>query len=855
MKSVFGLCTRLFAVGSIIAVAGCASTPQQAKTHRFTPLPTPQVKTANLEPAKPRSTTELLRAADRAFQEGNKAQESGDTEAALRNYKQMLELLIEADPDPVIFYNLRNEFGRILDNTTQQAYILEKGRPREYSDVAMSDTGVVGDLPIPFPLNERIIAEIEEIQEVYRNGYQSGLDRSFKYAPMVRHKLAEAGLPQDLVWLAMVESQFKNQAKSTAGAVGMWQFMPATGRRYGLRVDNYVDERRNWEKATDAAVTYLKDLYQMFGEWPLAISAYNCGEYGMERTVAMAGGEKDLWKILEGPAADRMQRETQKFFPKLVASVVVASSPERYGFEVNPQPPDQYLRVPVKGMYSLAKLEKACGLPDDTLKSLNPDLVRGVTPPSGEFALAVPGEANARLITALSEIPEERGGVALASIDDESSVTTSRSTQSTMKYKVRRGDTLAGIASRFRVPLKDLMKTNQLRSSKNLAAGKTLTIPGKDGDAPEEVELASAKGVDIHQVRKGDTLSKIADKYDISTGDLKQWNGLDDHNIQVNQELRVAPPSDTQEKKSASAGQEKRLHVVKAGEFPGTIAAKYGVSVDELLKWNNMTNKSVIRANDKLVVYAAPAAAPETPKPDEIQTASVEKSTPASSSSTQMHKVASGETPGCIAQKYNIKTSDFLAWNGLARSSNIQAGKEYYVSDPKSAASPAAQEPEKKEKAEPVSKKEGAFQVASGESAWTIAKKHGVSVEDLCKWNGWDAKKVLKVGDAYALQGGASETAPAAEPSKAEPSKAEPSKAEPSKAEPSKAEPSKAEPSKAEPSKAEASPASAVHIVAAGDTPSGIAKQYGVKVADLTQWNAWDKKHVIKVGEKVTIKK
>src|SRR5690606_14181724 len=148
----------------------------------------------------------------------------------------------------------------------------------------------------------RIETEINEIQESYRKNFQYGLNRSAMYRPYIEMELAKAGLPQDLVWLAMVESQFHPNVVSRAGAAGMWQFMPATARRYGLRVDKYVDERRDWQKATAAAIRYLTDLGNMFqGDWSLAISAYNMGEYGLERAIAMNGGDRDLWRLLETP--------------------------------------------------------------------------------------------------------------------------------------------------------------------------------------------------------------------------------------------------------------------------------------------------------------------------------------------------------------------------------------------------------------------------------------------------------------------------------------------------------------------------------------------------------------------------
>ncbi|MBI4559658.1 MAG: transglycosylase SLT domain-containing protein, partial [Candidatus Hydrogenedentes bacterium] len=386
---------------AVVAV-GCATGPSK-EVHQFRPMPVANVGAHELAPVTPKTASDLLQAADEAFKRANTAQEQGDDEAALRNYKQMLELLVEADLDPKIFYNLRSEFERILDRTTQQARLFDRLEPPEWLGETPDRFPVVGDLEIPFPWPERVQAEIDEILELYPKNYQGGLDRYHLYGAYIRRELAAAGLPKDLVWLAMVESQFHPTVVSPAGAAGLWQFMRETGRRYGLRIDNYVDERYNWQKATHAAIAYLTELNQLFdGNWPLAISSYNMGEYGMGRTVAANGGEKDIWKLIE--VSSSMREETRKFYPKLLASMIVAASYDRYGFSFNTQPPEQFIRVPVKGSYSLAALEQASNLSSGTLKRLNPDLTRGVTPPNGDHMMAVPIESETLLMAALEKV-------------------------------------------------------------------------------------------------------------------------------------------------------------------------------------------------------------------------------------------------------------------------------------------------------------------------------------------------------------------------------------------------------------------------------------------------------------------
>lgn len=686
-------------VGLLLTLTGCKTLDSTGRTHHFKPLPSASVDTAALEPTtRPRTTTQLLREADDAFRKANAAQEEGDSEAALRHYKDMLDLLTEADLDPVIFYNLRNEFAKILDGSSQQFSLHDQGRRREWAGLDMNDPGVVGDLPIPFPLPEAVLQEIEEIQEVYPKGFQAGLNRSFRYAPAVRAELARAGLPQDLVWLAMVESQFKSSAVSHAGARGMWQFMPATGRRYGLRIDSYVDERHNWEKATHAAIAYLSDLYQMFGEWPLAVSAYNMGEYGLEKTISYAGGERDLWKIIESSAGQKtMHRETRKFYPKLVASIIVASSPEKYGFAIAPEPPIDTVRVPVRGSYSLARLEKSCQLPDGLLRDLNRDLVRGVTPPSGEHMLAVPVEVNERLVAALKDLTPETHRVEYAS---------NRPTES-VRYRVRRGDTLSEIADRYDVSMAELRRANNLRSADHLVVGKRLTIPGASAPAPAPATAT------VHTVRPGDTLSEIADRYDVATRDLKAWNGLSSTRIRVNQELQVKAPGAA----APASGGSKVVHVVRRGESAGTIAAKYNVKLSDLLAWNNLTRRSILRVDQKLDVYTTGGGAAPEPAP------------------ARTHTVVAGDTLGGLAQKYNVSMKNLMAWNGLTKRSLLRIGDEVVVSGPGATRAAAVR----------------TFKVLPGENPTVIAKKHGVRTVDLLSWNGWSPTKVLYPGEEYVV--------------------------------------------------------------------------------------------------------
>jgi peptidoglycan lytic transglycosylase D len=531
----------------------------------------------------------------------------------------------------------------------------------------------------------------------------------------LKREFALAGLPQDLIWLAMVESQFHPRVVSHAGAAGMWQFMRATGRRYNLRIDSYVDERFNWRKETRAAVSYLSDLRDIFdGEWPLAISSYNMGEGGMGRAIAANGGGNDIWDLIQ---TSHMPRETRKFYPKLLASVIVARNPDQYGFKLNKRDPEPCAFAPIKGCYSLSALDKACGLPSGTLKRLNADLIKGVTPPSGEFQLVMPKSAAGKLKAALKKVPKYRPDL----------------------HVVRRGETLGGIAKRYGVSVRELQSVNKIRSPRSLQVGKRLVIPGAYSPSGSSSSASSTKvtsGATTYKVKRGDALSKIAASHGVRMSDLQQWNGMGRRTtIKVGQVLRVASPgTKTASAPTATAaakpsgGGNKTTHVVKAGEFPSKIAKMHGVGLEDFLKWNNLTTRSMIQVGDKLVVIGGKKIA-----------AAVHTQSPATGDDVKVCKVMSGDSSWLIASREGIDLDDFLKWNGLTKKSVLKVGQKVVIRKPTGGST-------SKSEAKKIS-----HTVGKGQCAGSIAQRYGVTLSDLLKWNGLSRKSVLKVGQKLVI--------------------------------------------------------------------------------------------------------
>lgn len=707
----------LMIVGAVIVLAGCAG-DRAHRAVQFKPSPVAHVGQEDLHPVQPRTAAvrELLEAANAAFEEAERAQDAGDSDAALRHYTRMLELLDEAEIDPQVFYEFRSDLNRLMDER-EATFALKT------------------ELDVPHPLPAQVLAEIREIQELYPRNFQGGLDRSYLYLPYIREEFRKAGLPQDLVWLAMVESQFTPKIVSPAGAGGMWQFMKSTGRRYGLRSDSYVDERYDWRKSTRAAIAYLTDLYHMFGgNWSLAVTAYNMGERGLEKAIAANGGETDLWKLMETPpAAHRMQRETKKFYPKLIASIIVAKDPERYGFKANPREPEGVMFASVKGGYSLAELDEAAGLPKGTLQRLNPQFIRGMTPSDAEVALAMPVEARVQLAAALERAPKLRTGT----------------------HVVKRGETLSGIATAYQVALNDLMRVNNIRSAGRLQVGQRLVIPGEGRlveepavGGPEEIVVASAPRT-THMVQRGDTLSKIAARHGATVSQIQAWNNMGRRTaIRVGETLVVSAPKTAPARPSGPPV----IHVVQAGEYPARIAAAYRVNLDDFLAWNNLDRASTIHVGDKLKVYppdadvtvanTTPDGASRPLPPEAANAPSIASDGPdvstAGNGPKRVHKVAPGENASIIASKYNVPTTDFLTWNNLRPESIIRVGDEYVVY------SAGEGEPEFRVAASP---QPVTHTVRKGENPTTIARRYGVKVADLFKWNGWGRSHVLHIGD------------------------------------------------------------------------------------------------------------
>ena len=326
------------------------------------------------------------------------------------------------------------------------------------------------------------------------------LGRTGRYRPMIEGFLAQEGLPLELFYLAMIESGLNPNAYSSAHAAGMWQFISSRARMYNLRVDWWVDERRDPEKATQAACAYLKDLYEMFGCWELALAGYNSGEGRVSRAQRRRPSCEDYWCL-------DLPRETENFVPKFMAAVIIGSDPEAHGFERGQlESPLEYESFEVRHATDIQLIADAAGVTSSEIERLNPALRRWCTPSSETpVTVHVPPGTSKLCLAAIASVPEDER------------VTWTR-------HKVSRGETLSGIASAYGTSVRAILGVNDIRNAHRIRTGSHLVIPVGPGSLGED--YAAAGGMLTYRVRRGDTVSSIARRYGKRTEDVLRWNGL-----------------------------------------------------------------------------------------------------------------------------------------------------------------------------------------------------------------------------------------------------------------------------------------------------------------------------------------
>ncbi len=373
---------------------------------------------------------------------------------------------------------------------------------------------------LPVDFNDKVKKWIRHFQSKGRQSMYRYLSRSSKYLPKMKQILRSHGLPEDLVYIALIESGFLSNAHSRAHAVGYWQFIRNTGRRYGLKQNYYLDERRDFIHSTEAAARYLKALYNLFGSWYLAIASYNVGENRIKNLV-MKHSTRDFWLLAR---IRRLPWETRNYIPKFLAARLIARHPAKYGFgDVIYEPPLDFKEITVKNQgVSLGQLAKNLKISRKELHALNPAYKRGIVPKKRENKLRLPTHIDDKII--------------LAALGKSSSLLTANAISNTdgKIYRIRRGDTLGYIARRFGVSLRTIREANNLSRRAVLYPGKKLVIPmgrkvawiKKSKIKGNKRKTSSSSRFKIHVVRKGESLFAIARHYKTSIAALARANRM-----------------------------------------------------------------------------------------------------------------------------------------------------------------------------------------------------------------------------------------------------------------------------------------------------------------------------------------
>ena len=515
---------------------------------------------------------------------------------------------VPAPIQPVLFLDTVRVPAPVTDSVRDEEML---NRLREVTPNTAEGAGAEVDFDINvarYAEHDRVKFYLDFFQGTARERMSVWLNRKPIYEPMIRSALAGRGLPEDLVYLALIESGYSNTAVSRSRAVGMWQFMKGTAKEYGLRVDQWVDERRDPIKATNAAARYLSDLTTRFGGSPyLAAAAYNGGGGRVSRGLRKLGAgadeayfdeEQPEQELATDPNGDDrffhlsdsryLRRETKDYVPKLIAAAMIGKQPEKYGFpSVPPIGPYEVDSVPVTEPTSLEVVAKAGGLPVEAVSALNPHFVRGVTPPTNVSWVRVPVGSGVATTEALAAVP---------SADRITSFT----------HVVARRETIRSIAKRYGMTAADLAGFNRLAGNATLKVGSELRVPGTvrlSRFAASDREVAGGgRAGGTHQVRRGETLGAIARRYKVTVNQLLAWNDIGTTSrLRIGQRIRVGPSGESRAS-DAPAANGAGSHVVRRGETLAGLARRYGVSVSALMTANGLRSARDLRAGRRLTI-------------------------------------------------------------------------------------------------------------------------------------------------------------------------------------------------------------------------------------------------------------
>jgi peptidoglycan lytic transglycosylase D len=437
---------------------------------------------------------------------------------------------------------------------------------------------------IPLVMNKHVQLEINHFTKYgEKSFFIEAYKRSGKYRPYIVSQLKAAGIPVELSWLPLIESGFKVNALSRARALGPWQFIPSTGYKFGLKRDKYIDERIDPVKSTHAAIAYLKELHQIFGDWSTVLAAYNCGEGRVLRVIRSQNINylDNFWDLYE-----RLPRETARYVPRFMAALFIINNPEKYGLNaITVDEPLEYENVTVSKQIHLKNIAKEIGVAEKTLRELNPELRYRILP-QDKYPLRVPPGKSEVLLANLDKIP------------------VSYPPQSAYVYhRIRPGESLSTIARRYHSSVRKIMRANNLHRSSYIVAGRKLKIPRR-GTMPYRPKIARNKDLTLpstHAVKSGDSLWNIAKRYGTTTQKIQSLNNLQTTQLHIGQALKIPGYEDEKIVKNIEVGNLK-VYQVKRGDSPFDIAQLHNMPLKRFLRINLLTLNSTIYPGQKLVI-------------------------------------------------------------------------------------------------------------------------------------------------------------------------------------------------------------------------------------------------------------
>jgi len=436
---------------------------------------------------------------------------------------------------------------------------------------------------IPMVINRHVQAEINNFTTgSEHNFFIESYRRSGRYRPKIVASLREAGLPTELSWLPLIESGFKVNALSKARALGLWQFIPSTGYKFGLSRDKYIDERLDPDKATAGAIAYLKELHQIFGDWTTVLAAYNCGEGRVLRVIREQNVNylDNFWDLYE-----RLPYETARYVPRFLATLYIIENKDRYGLnDIQLDSPSEYEEIEITRQVHLKNVAVSIGVSEVQMSALNPELRYKIAPPD-KYLLKVPAGTGDVLTAKLDSIPESKPP-----------------TRAVVYHRVRRGETLSTIARKYRVHVNSIMRANNLRRSNYIVAGRLLKIPMAGYRYRAAVTSDSAvSAAETHRVARGDNLWNIAKRYGTTTKKIQEINSLQSTKLYTGQILKL-PGSDQSRTAESSAGSSYRVYSVQAGDSPFAIAQQHKMNLNRLLDINQLSSASKIFPGQQLYI-------------------------------------------------------------------------------------------------------------------------------------------------------------------------------------------------------------------------------------------------------------